>query len=382
MLGEVSPYWTILVGAILLWVALDMLGVKACSIKLLDDGQRFLRFASTYGLSEDYVSKGTIEVEKSPINLKIIRGSFYAIGHIHERDYFQYPEEIRKEGIASMLCLPLRVEKVILGVFCVYSDETYRFGEQDTRFFSLMTDLTALAIEKLRANLNKSWFMNKAAHQLRSPLNAIYSMVRLVRNGYIGEVNERQAETLIRCERRIELLGELIKDLLKLGQGRAEAVASLHPTSLANALRQIAPLYQAQGAEKGLQMEFHVQDPVPDVLANETLVDELLTNLLSNALKYTPAGGTVRVALAKEGRGWLRLQVTDTGIGIPDEELPRLFTEFHRAENAKAFAEQGTGLGLVILKEVLDRLRGTVQVQSKLGQGTTFTCLIPTILQP
>ena len=98
--------------------AATIMGVKACSIKLLDEHRRRLRFCSTYGLSEDYVGRGSIDLEKSPINRSIIEGSFYAIGKIDQNDYFQYPEDIRKEGIASMLCLPLRVEKMVLGVFC------------------------------------------------------------------------------------------------------------------------------------------------------------------------------------------------------------------------------------------------------------------------
>lgn len=99
-------------------LAATIMGVKACSIKLLDEEQRYLRFASTYGLSQDYLSKGAVEVAKSPINKKIIEGAFYAIGSIREKDYFQQPEDIRREGIVSMPCLPLKVEKRILGVFC------------------------------------------------------------------------------------------------------------------------------------------------------------------------------------------------------------------------------------------------------------------------
>ena len=107
--------------------AARIMGVKACSIKLLEENRNKLRFASTFGLSEGYLSKGGIDLNKSPVNLKIIQGSAYAIGSIDEKDYFQYPEDIRKEGIASMLCLPLRVENVILGVFCVYSERVVFF---------------------------------------------------------------------------------------------------------------------------------------------------------------------------------------------------------------------------------------------------------------
>ncbi len=359
--------------------AAQIMGVKACSIKLLDDRRQALRFASTYGLSEDYLSKGSVDVDKSPINKKILEGSPYVIGRIEEKDYFQYPEDIRKEGIASLLCLPLKAEKMILGVFCVYSHETYHFTDDDIEFFSLMTDLTAMAIERLRTEKTKSWFMMKAAHQLRSPLNAVYSMLRLLGRGYLGPLDERQREVLERCEARVKGLGSLINDLLRVGQGRMDSVKTeMHPVDLAALMAPLISAYHSQAAEKGLEMTFETQGPVPLVLGDERLLGEVITNLLSNAIKYTPSGGAIRVGLNAVNGQWVRLEVTDTGIGISDEEIPKLFSEFFRGEKAKALEEQGTGLGLVIVKEIMDALGGTVQVKSEEGQGTTFICLLPT----
>lgn len=363
--------------------AAQVMGVKGCSIKLLDEQKRILRFGSTYGLSEDYIAKGSIDVEKSPINRKIIQGSFYSIGKIDEKDCFQYPEDIRKEGIASMLCLPLRVEKRIFGIFSVYSDEPYHFGESDIQFFSLTTDLTALAMENLRSELTKSWFMMKAAHQLRSPLNAIYTMLKLVCDGYLGPIDEKQEETIVKCQKRIEMLGNLINDLLRLGEKRSGAARPvLYPVDLAKIVTQLVDFYQTQASEKGLDIRFHVHDTIPKILANEKIVDELITNLISNAIKYTPRSGKVEVTLSREGQDWVRFEVSDTGIGIAEEDIPRLFTEFFRTETAKAFVEEGTGLGLVVVKEILDRLGGTIQIESKVGRGTRFTCLLPSLPQP
>ncbi len=359
--------------------AARIMGVKACSIKLLDERRQSLRFASTYGLSVDYLSKGSVDIDRSPINKKIVEGSPYVIGRIEEKDYFQYPEDIRKEGIASLLCLPLKAEKMILGVFCVYSHETYHFTDDDIEFFSLMTDLTAMAIERLRTEKTKSWFMMKAAHQLRSPLNAVYSMLRLLGRGYLGPLDERQREVLERCEVRVKGLGSLINDLLRVGQGRMDsAKTEMHPVDLAAMMAPLMSAYQSQAAEKGLEMTFETQESLPLVLGDERLLDEVLTNLLSNAIKYTPRGGAIRVGLNAVDREWVRLEVSDTGIGISDEEIPKLFSEFFRGEKAKALEEQGTGLGLVIVREIMDALGGTVQVKSKEGQGTTFTCLLPT----
>ena len=358
----------------------NIMGVKGASIKLLDETRRKLIFSSTYGLSENYLAKGVIDIEKSPINRRIIEGSFVAMGRIDEEDYFQYPEDIRKEGIASMVCLPLRVEKMPLGVFCMYSEISYNFSENDIKFFSLLSDLTALAIETLRGEINKTWFLQKAAHQLRSPFGAIYSLMKVLRKGYLGPVSEQQQDAILRCEKRLEMLGAMVNDLLKLGIKRQHADrAIIHPVDGAKILRALEELYESSASEKGVTVDFVIEESIPELMADEKLLDELFGNLISNAMKYTPSGGKVRVALAREREHLVRFEVSDTGIGIPEEDIPRLFTEFFRAENAKALSEEGTGLGLAIVKEILDFLGGSISVKSKVGEGTTLTCLLPTV---
>jgi K+-sensing histidine kinase KdpD len=360
--------------------AAAIMGVKACSIKLLDEHKKELEFAATYGLSEDYVSKGKIALEKSPINRQIIEGSSYAIGGIEEKDHFQFPENVAKEGIGSMLCLPLRGNNRVLGVYCIYGMHEYGFEQTDVDFFSLLSDLTGIAIERVKWDLTKSWFMAKVAHNLRSPLGAVLSMLKLVRKGYLGPVNERQDETLERCEKRIDLLKDLIADLLKIGKERTEAgKIQLYPVAPEKTMKPLVSLYENQSLQKGLDIVFDINEPLPEIMANDGLVEDLFTNLISNAIKYTPQGGRVTVELTAEDHRWVRFQVSDTGIGIPESDMSRLFSEFFRAENAKGLAEEGTGLGMVIVKEILDRLGGKIQVKSKLGEGTSFTCLIPAL---
>ena len=358
--------------------AARIMGVKGCSIKLLDSGRRTLQFSSTFGLSEDYVAKGGIEVDKSPINRSIIRGSVYSIGKIDEKEYFQYPEDIEKEGISSMVCLPLRVEKMVLGVFCVYSDVSYYFVDGDVKFFSLVADLTALAIENLRSEMDKTWFLHKAAHQLRAPVNAIYSMLDVVEKGYVGALNEKQSETVMRCKRRLRILGDMISDLLKLGIRRGqEDPRPLHDVDLNGVLKSLSGIYRAQARQKGIRFTVRLDHGLPPVEGEEKLLDDLCANLISNAIKYTPPGGQVEVVTALDPDGRLRLEVADTGIGISREDIPRLFSEFFRAGNAKEFSEEGTGLGLVIVKGIVDTLRGTISVSSTMGEGTSFVCLFP-----
>jgi two-component system phosphate regulon sensor histidine kinase PhoR len=358
----------------------NIMDVKACSIKLLEDEGKNLKFVSAYGLSQNYISRGLIEIEKSPINREVIKGSAHVIANIEEKDYFQYSEDIKKEGIASMMCLPLRVENRIFGIASVYSMEANRFQEKDVELFALITDITALSIENLRGELTKFWFIMKAAHQLRSPLNAIYTMLKLVYNKHLGAINEKQEETIGRCLKRIEVLGKIINDLLKLGEKRTQAAKlNLYAVDPKKILRQMMDLFKSQADEKGVHIEFIIKDDVPMVLGNERIFDEVFTNLISNAIKYTWKGGDVKVTLIKEGTSKIKLEVSDTGIGIREEDLPKLFAEFFRTENAKEFNEEGSGLGLVIVKEILNQIGGTIQVKSKVGQGTSFICQIPSV---
>ncbi len=359
--------------------AARIMGAKGSSIKLLDDSRKRLTFASASGLSQDYVTK-EVDLDKSLINRKIIEGSYFASGRIEEEDYYQYPEDIRREGIASIVSFPLRVEKMVIGVFSVYSGKTYYFRDSDIEFFSLMGDLTALAIETLRSQLNKSWFVNRAAHELKSPFSAVHGLLGVMRNEYLGPLNEKQKDTLMKSERRLEMVSSLIDDLLTLGLKRTEMDrAMIHPVDGAKVMRDVRAFSEDYASQKGVEIRLEIEESLPQLMADEKLIEELFVNLISNAIKYTPKGGLVRVSLVKESNIHVHFEVQDSGIGIPEEDRSRLFTEFFRSKNAKAFTQDGTGLGLVIVKEILDFINGKIQVESEVGKGTRFIVRLPCI---
>ncbi len=358
--------------------AARIMGVKACSIKLLDPDRQCLRFASTFGLSEDYLGSDCISIEKSVVNRQIIEGSMYSIGQIDEESYFQYPENIRKEGISSMLCLPMKAGQKILGVFCVYSGQPEFFGEAQAGFFSLMTDLISLAMERLNQEEARTWFLNKTAHQLRSPLNAVMTMLQVLGDEYLGALEPKQKETIERCQKRLSIFLAIINDLLKLAaEGEGKARLQMLPVDAEEVLKTLKPLYQSQAAAKRLDLSFEMPLPLPKVRGQTGLLDDLFGNLISNAIKYSNPGGRVKVRLAAHSPNRVLFQVEDKGIGIAEEDLPRLFSQFFRSANAREMVEEGTGLGLAIVKAVLDRLQGEIKVESRPGKGTRITCLLP-----
>jgi len=140
----------------------------------------------------------------------------------------------------------------------------------------------------------------------------------------------------------------------------------------------VVELMQPQAEQKGLTLEFELEDGLPSVNADAANMEGVFTNLISNAIKYTPEGGLVRVTGKREG-GYIRIDVQDTGIGISEKDLPRIFERFYRVKTEKTRQIVGTGLGLSIVKQVVDAHLGTIDVQSVENQGTCFTVKLPVV---
>jgi signal transduction histidine kinase len=191
-----------------------------------------------------------------------------------------------------------------------------------------------------------------------------------------GQVNPAQQKMLRVIERNTERLRALIEDLLETsriesGRLRIERV----PVDLAAIVAAARPPFEATAAKRGQHLEFDVQRPLP-VLGDASHLDRVLMNLVSNAVKFTPDGGQITVTARAEGDQAV-IAVRDTGIGIPADDLPRLFTRFFRASNAIQQAIPGTGLGLPIVAAIIEQHHGTLTVDSREGEGTTFTLRLP-----
>jgi len=148
-------------------------------------------------------------------------------------------------------------------------------------------------------------------------------------------------------------------------------------TELSVLARRVQRTFQDKAAEKRIGFQVNLPPDLPDVRGRLETVEQMLENLVSNAIKYTPADGSVEVRFAR-ANGTVRIEVSDTGIGIPTADRPKLYTEFFRAENAKAMEEIGTGLGLAIVKEIVDQLGGRIFMESEEGVGTIFVVHLPT----
>ncbi|MFQ5707512.1 MAG: PAS domain S-box protein [bacterium] len=384
-------------------------GAKAigefCSLILLDEGSEYLKPQSTFhenpilvelflkgndyfpcrigdGLVGKVVANGTPLLASRPFP-----------DEMNDFKETQFHFIVRDFIISSLIILPLRVRGRIIGAMIHLSLNPNR--EYRTEEFQLAQELgerAALAIENARlfqevgdkaneleqANKLKSEFLANVSHELRTPLNAIITLSDILSRGMTGDLNQEQIKQLEIIQRSGKNLLNLINDILDLSKieaGKIEPMYSVVPIGavIEETIEHIRPLCD----EKGLTLDYKLALDVPkEIYSDQDKITKAVINLLSNAVKFTRRGGiTVKVGLKSLAE--LSIEVSDTGIGIPQNRIDEIFNEFHQIDSSDSRRYGGTGLGLAITKKVVQILGGSVSVKSQIGKGSTFTLLIP-----
>ncbi len=253
-----------------------------------------------------------------------------------------------------------------------FSSVALREGEPLT-VVAVFRDIT----DEVESERIKSEFLSMAAHELRVPMTSISGYVDLMMLGMLGPVNEKQSEFLHVVKANAERLMTLVNDLLDISRIESgEFRLEFRPISLAEVVSEVAESLRGQLAAKEQRLIVDMPPELPPVMADRNRMIPVMTNLLSNAHKYSPAGSEILVRGRRVGDR-LRIDVCDHGIGISKQDQERLFTRFFRADNAIATQENGTGLGLAICREIISRHGGEILVQSELGKGSTFSVVLP-----
>jgi signal transduction histidine kinase len=254
--------------------------------------------------------------------------------------------------------------------------ERVRVAEQDER--SLQVQYKRALDDLTESENRRTLYRRVLTHELRSPVAAAQSLVRIMTTGAFGVVPERQLEVIERVSNRLDQMQAMVRDLLTMERiGRAEF--KLEPVPLSPLLKEIVDSYRPQMEERRLRLVLEVDAQVV-ALADPGDLRTILSNLVSNAVKYNRDGGLVQLRAVVES-GLIRMDVTDTGIGIPQTDRARLFEDFYRATNAKEYTVQGTGLGLSIVRSLVKQNNGTIELESEENQGTTIHLKIPSVSQ-
>ena len=222
----------------------------------------------------------------------------------------------------------------------------------------------------------KSDFMNMVAHELRSPLVSVRQLLHVLLEGLAGPLQEKQADFVARGTKKVDALLELINDLLNVARIESGAyVRKRVPTDISRIIQETVSLVEPRAREQGITITVSCVNMKP-VSADPKGMEELFNNLITNAINYSPEGGKVTIT-AKGLGSQIEIEVSDTGVGIPAEELPKIFDKFYRVKHPKTRNVTGTGLGLAIVKNVVDAHEGTIDVKSVVGKGTVFKVLLP-----
>jgi len=235
------------------------------------------------------------------------------------------------------------------------------------RAFNAMADGLE-RLEKLRRNM-----VTDVAHELRTPLSTIRGYLEALRDG----VMESTPATLKLLHEEAMLLNRLVDDLQELSLAEAgQLTLDRQPVNLNEVVNGAVEAVQPQVEVKGITVHFDLEEGLPLVNIDPQRIGQVLRNLLANALNHTPPGGKVTIA-AKAKATEVEVSVSDTGEGIASEHLPYIFERFYRADKSRSRATGGTGLGLAIAKELVEAHGGQITVESRVGQGTTFTFTLP-----
>lgn len=233
------------------------------------------------------------------------------------------------------------------------------------------------------ADQAKSQFLANMSHELRTPLNAVIGYVEAMLGGMAGEFTSQQMTLLGHVQHNSRRLLNLINDILDLSKIESGSLkVYLAPLEPSKIIEETTVSLQSLADEKGLYLEFHISENVPEVvLGDAKKIEQILVNLVSNAIKFTEEGGVMVEIYSADSSNW-QMIVADTGIGISADEQKLIFDPFQQVDRTLKRKHGGTGLGLSITKHLVEILGGLIQVDSDVGKGTTFTVSLPRTRKP
>lgn len=237
----------------------------------------------------------------------------------------------------------------------------------------------ALETEALRREkkLIEENFITMVSHQLRSPLVAILQYFEVILSGITGDVPAKQREMISRAKDRLERLLNLINDWLDMARiDSGQLVDKFKPLSLKTMIHKLVELMKPLAQKDGISLEFGPCSENDLVQGDEQTLEQVFSNIIANAIRYNRPGGRVLITI-KENKDFIAADIQDTGIGIGREHLPLIFDQFYRVSRSESQKVKGTGLGLSIAKKIVDAHGGSIQVESELGKGSTFTVFLP-----
>jgi signal transduction histidine kinase len=364
-----------------------LMKTRLCSVFLCNDDETELVLRACHGGTKLYREKPNLSMEDSLLGSVVKRHKAIAVVDVvKEKGYIQ-TDIARKERLVSMLAVPLTFGKKAVGVLAVYTQQRHRFSNDEVKILTTLGELSAVAIEKgrlltrvvdmeekLRASERLSalgLLAAEIAHEIRNPLTVMQMLFHaLVETLPMDPTSQRDAELI---SEKMRQMNRILDQVLSFARSSEPIKEQVDARQL---IDDVFLLTRHKLQQQGIEVRSTVSDNLLPFRADRPQVEQVLLNLILNAADAMPTGGTLRLSAAPEefdGRPHLALSVRDNGQGMSPDQIENLFAPF------LTYKESGTGIGLAIVKKIMENHSGKVQVESKLGQGTRFKLLFPII---
>lgn len=380
-------------------------GAKFGSLRLLDETGEYLLTGAIYGITDEYTKVANDNVQmplapdtptgQSPAALAVRNKRICAIQNIFkDRRFAAWREMARMDGYTSLVAVPLIPADTPIGVLSLYYRDARKLQPSEHELLQTAGRTAAIALQRamlderlLKEEVTrraleeishlKTEFVSLVSHELRTPLTSIQGYVKMMLAGHSGELNELQNEFMSTVSRNTDRLIALVNDLLdisKIQSGRLDLV--LQPLDIADLFSRELDSLKSLSDDKGVTIVTDIESGVPLVRGDTQRLGQIIANLVSNALKYSPDATTIKLTAHQVDKNVL-VKVIDAGMGIAPEERSKLFQMFYRGETDAVRQIRGTGLGLAITKHLVEMHGGKIWVESEKGHGSTFSFTIP-----
>jgi signal transduction histidine kinase len=354
--------------------AADLSNAEAASILLYDEVHQQLQFEAATNLDEPMIRGLVVPVTNSLAGWIVLNRQPIIIDNTEEDPrHFGHISKITNINTTSLLGVPLIAKDKVVGVLEAINKRTGVFDKEDENIMTALGAQVAVAIENARL-FQQSDLISELVHELRTPLASLNTAAHLMLRPEVSEEQRTKMVQIIHNEtQRLSEMTTSFLDLARLESGRAQFQPELF--DIQEILEDCCVIMKSRASEKGITLNLKIKENLPLLAADRNKIKQVILNLISNAIKYNRPGGSIAVE-AHASRKEIAISVADTGLGIMPDAQEHLFEKFYRAPGSENQV-QGTGLGLAICKRIVEAHHGSIEVQSVVGEGTTFTIHVP-----
>ncbi|MGO8766296.1 MAG: GAF domain-containing protein [Limisphaerales bacterium] len=363
--------------------ASELMRARMCSLMMLDNSRQWLDLRASHGAGAAYLKRPRLSVEDSFLGVVVRRKKPMQLENVQTSNRYQNVEMARREGLISLLSVPLLFAGETIGTLNVYSGETYHFSNEEIRILSALAELSAIAIEKARlyeriVDVEEQLRQNEklsalgllaaeVAHEIRNPLTVMKLLYHSLQLKFPeGDPRAKDAQII---DNKIEHLNKIVEQILDFARTTEPTLA---PVDLNELIDELGLLVRHKMANQNIKMLLQLQSDLPAIMGDAPQLEQAFLNLILNAAEAMPAGGTLTVKSRVLSATQIAVEFKDTGMGMSKEMQTRAFTAVLSTTKAK-----GTGLGLAIVGRIVETHHGALRIKSRPNRGTTIILVLP-----